>query len=450
MQPSAAIATRRRSVARQALPTSWPAVYCATIFVIWVVSPFLRRLVDWKSSFAAISPIAALPLFILLPAAVLAFTGPKRRVTRAFELTALLWIVGMGYASVVACIEGRALGALYALAQFLLPLAFGYWIATSADDSSTWFRRISTIMIVLAVISGIYGIIQYVVLPPWDKQWLITTAAMGANGYPFPFKFRVFSLLNAPATFAIFLAVSTIVFLPRLTLKNAVLLMPVFAGLAISFIRESWVVVVLGIIVFASMTTRRKAVLTGAFTFIGVGVLALFASSIFTPDSQDVSTRFTSRLLTLGDIANDGSAADRARQVGEAFTAAISDPQGAGLGAVGLATRLTSNDQGATNLDSGYLARFYEMGVPGIAAFLAASFVALGAAIQVWRRAKRANEPFVQDLAALAVTVQIVMLIMNVFGDADFGLAAITMWVSLGLILRAPSVTPPARAGAKR
>jgi putative inorganic carbon (HCO3(-)) transporter len=427
--------------ARPALATSvplafpWAAFYCASTLAIWVLAPFLRRVIDWKTHFSAISPLAALPILILVPAAAMVWSARPRKAAKAFEVVISLWLLGFGYALVVAILAGHILGGIYTFVQFTLPVGFAYWIATSTDDAEIWYQRISKTLIVLAVVSGLYGVIQYIVLPPWDAAWM-QSIAMRSNGIALPFEVRVFSMLNSPGTFAAFLTVATVTYLPRLNFRSAALLLPVFAGLGLSLVRAGWVVLPLAILVFALLTTRRRQLLKGVAAFVGVGVIGIALLTFL--GATGIGSVLQTRLATLSDIGNDESASNRAVQMSEALAAGIADPEGGGLGSIGVGTRLNSVQESASALDSGYLCRFVEMGVAGTVAFLGGLGFALSAAVRVWRGAIRAGDGRLQDLAAVAIALQVAMLALNLFGDADFGLGAIVTWVSLALILRGP------------
>jgi putative inorganic carbon (HCO3(-)) transporter len=442
MGHSAAIGRSRSFAAWRPAAISWPSVYCATTLVVWTIAPFLRRIVDWKTHFSAISPFAALPMVMLVPAAMMLFVHRSRRVDKRFELIAVLWMLGFTYALVVAVLAGNVLGGTFTFVQFCLPLGFALWVATRPEDSETWYRRTSKTLIVLAFITGIYGIIQYVFMPPWDAAWM-QSIRVKPFGLPLPFEVRVFSTLNSPATFAEFLSVATILYLPRLTLRSGFLLLPIFAGLGLSLLRAAWVVLPPSILVFALLTTRRKQLLTGVAAFVGAGVLAVILSS--TLGSSGVGQKLGSRFLTLSDVGNDVSAQNRAEQMSDAFTQVANDPEGFGLGVVGVGTRLNNAYESATTLDSGYLSRLVEMGIPGATACFASLGVALWVAFRIWREALRSGDRRTQDLAAVAVAMQVAMLGLNVFGDFSNGLAAIVSWTSLAFILRGPATDRSAR-----
>ena len=178
----------------------------------------------------------------------------------------------------VAFLAGNILGGAFTFVEFCLPIAFGLWVATRPEDSETWYRRISKTLIVLAFITGLYGIIQYMFMPAWDVAWM-ESVQIKEFGLPIPYEVRVFSMLNSPATFAQFLVIATIMFLPRLTFRNGFLLLPVFTGIVLSLLRASWVVLPFSIITFSFLTSRRKQLLTGVATFIGVGILAIVVST---------------------------------------------------------------------------------------------------------------------------------------------------------------------------
>src|SRR4030081_1469123 len=73
---------------------------------------------------------------------------------------------------------------------------------------SVSYARVTKVLFGLTTILSVYGIIQYVFLPPWDAFWLQNVSAQGSLsfGKPFPFQVRVFSMLNSPGPFGSFMA----------------------------------------------------------------------------------------------------------------------------------------------------------------------------------------------------------------------------------------------------
>jgi hypothetical protein len=384
---------------------------------------------------------------MLVPAIILIFTQRWRSIHRAFEIVVIFWMIGFCYALAVSFFANEFLGGLYTFVEFCLPLGFAYWIATRSERSYLWYQRMSATLIVLAVIISIYGIIQFVFVPPWDAAWM-QELEIKAFGLPLPFQVRVFSTLNSPATFAVFLTVATVMFLPRLTLRNGMLLLPIFIGLALSLLRASWLSLPVGIIVFAALTTRRKQLLTGVLTFLGIGVLTTVIASFL--GASDVGDKLATRFSTLGDVSDDVSAQNRAGQMADAFRTGIADPEGSGLGFVGVSTRLNSADESATTLDSGFMSRFVEMGIPGSLALLISLGVAVSATARVWLESMQAGNHKKQDIAAVALAMQASMLALNLFGDYFSGAAGIVLWTSVALVLRGPLIERRPHLLAKR
>ena len=52
------------------------------------------------------------------------------------------------------------------------------------------------------LVTGVYGVYQYIVAPEWDRLWLVETKLYTSMGNPEPLGMRVWSIMNSPLHFA--------------------------------------------------------------------------------------------------------------------------------------------------------------------------------------------------------------------------------------------------------
>ncbi len=411
--------------------------YVPLVLATWVLAPEVRRLYDWRTTFHQLSPISLLPLATLLPGLFL-LPSQWSRMGVAGRRVARLWAFAFGYAYLIAFLTSSPISATYALALFIGPLLFYALLAagSTGERITETYERISKVLLWLAVISGSYGIWQYVSPPPWDAYWAQQANIEGSQGITESFGFRIFGTLNSTGPFAGFLIFVILINLPRLRLsrwRTLVGLVPPIIALALTTVRAGWVAVALGVVLYLLLSPQRRVafVSLGAiaclFTLVGAGLLATVS---FTGAAKTTNS-LTARLSTFTDLGNDRSVQVRTQVSADTVASGIHEPLGQGLGVVGTSTKLSGGD--ATSLDNGYLARFLEMGVAGMIVYLIALVLGLTASFASYRAYLRGGDVEAASIAAVAVIIQLVLLVLEVASDSHNGFAGMFFWLSVFL-----------------
>jgi hypothetical protein len=255
---------------------------------------------------------------------------------------------------------------------------------------------------------------------------------------PLPFAMRVFSTLNSPGPAADFFALTMLLTLPLLRLRN-IWTWPLFAALGaallLTLIREAWVGLLVGTLVYLLMSPRRFAALPALAAY--AILLGFFVSSLpallGSGPNADV---IVSRISTFGDVAHDESAVTRQNEINDALTAGLANPIGAGLGTVGTAAKLGSNPLSSVVgnvLDSGYLSRLLELGWLGTIGYLA---VVLGGPIALAIALLQRGSALGIDArvaGATAVAMCAALAWGDAANDAHLGFDGFFFWIALGL-----------------
>ena len=286
----------------------------------------------------------------------------------------------------------------------------------------------------------------------WDVVW-VQGADFVSVGDPSPFVMRVFSTLNAPEPAADFFALMIVLVLPLLRLR-ALWVWPLIsllgAALLLTMIREAWVAVVLGSLVYLLISPRRFAVMPSLAIYALVLVFLVSALPSLM-GSASGSDSISTRISTLADIDHDGSALERQQEISDSLTAGLANPLGTGLGTVGAAAKLGGGDAPQNlgkALDSGYFARFVEMGWAGLLGYLAVVLgVPLAMAYALFRPGSTATTD-VKVAGATALALCATLAWSDAASDAHLGLDGLFFWLALGVaslavqtcVERAPSV----------
>jgi O-antigen ligase len=418
----------------------------------FVFAPELRRLVDWRVDFDKHNVFAVIPLLMLLPIGAMVYKKRANLRPGPFALIAAFWLCGFVYAFLIGTAHRSVLPAIYGFALFGLPALIGAWFVVSSDDLETAYKKISSALLTYGAIAGAYGIVQFVVAPPWDTAWMQSITAE-SFGTPVPFGIRVFSVMNSPGVYAAFTAFSLIMNLPNMQLRKpwsvaATFLMIV--GLMLSLGRASWIAFAVGTILFAILSPRRvKAMLSLGIIFLGFAV-SLGAFFAFFP-SDKIQQLLADRVTTFGDLTDDGSAAARAQTSENALESGLRSPFGHGLGLTGPAADLANpvliekTDIPVGAIDNGFLSRLIEMGFPGLFALVCALLIAMFQTNAALRRRVKANETGLASIAAASLATQVAMFLAMISGDDYSGVGSVAVFIAIGLALKPQATKAPLR-----
>lgn len=283
------------------------AAHVQTALILFVFSPFVRRLVDLSAGFD--------PQGLMLTGPLLAILAPGETLVRllladdrqsanpamAAVIPALIVAACVLYGTLLTLAQGETAGAASGSIKWFAPLV--YALALRARGGAGLPDAIARAFLVILPVVGVYGVYQYVNPPEWDRFWM-TYASITSAGVPEPFGVRVFGTLNSPASYATFIAAGMLLvgFLrPGWQVLLAVL--PAALGLLLSLYRTAWLslaVSVLFCLLFRSTRTRAAAM-------IGALIGAIIVAGTLTPFAEVI----TDRLATLGQGSQDGSGAER-------------------------------------------------------------------------------------------------------------------------------------------
>ncbi|GAC1418350.1 MAG: hypothetical protein NVS3B16_15100 [Vulcanimicrobiaceae bacterium] len=421
-----------------ARPTTWlrarPWLFVNFIFLLWALTPEIRRLIDWRSSYTAVSIVIALPLVgLLVPAFAYFYTPTLALIQRRVLVPLWLYVGGFVSACGIGLAAGNGLGALYSFFDFVLSALFGVWVTTLDIPRKVLYEKVASFLLNLATPVSLYAFYQFAVLPPWDRSWLMQVNAV-SFGAPFPFQFRPFSTLNGPAIFADFLLGVLLLNMPRISKGGAFRILKfaiVVAALVLTRVRAEWIGAIVGLLAYVAVGPGRVR----NFAIVGAlaGLIALFTANtalIFGTTQADATLQ--QRFSTFSDIAQDQSYQERQMYLGSVLVTALQQPFGTGLGVVGPGARLEPGKNGV--FDNGFVARLTEMGFFGFACYIAALGFALWLAFGRLRAFNREGDRELASIAAAAIAIQIAFDFVDISGDHHNSVAGMFFWITLGLL----------------
>jgi hypothetical protein len=411
----------------------WRVSAGAFLSFIWQLFFFtclIRRLADFQLGWNAMNPIIVAPYLTALWCCA-TLLRPGRAFLRSFGLVAaaLLWALAIGIMR-----NGISAAGFSMLEWSVGPLIAGYLVAIPGELNRVKSSLFWT-AIVGVIVMALYGIVQYVAPPVWDRYWIYYANMASVIGLE-PGKLRVFSTMNSPWPFATtLLALLVFVMGSRgwLPLRALAVASGLIALIA-SQTRAAWGGLLIGWVVLVIVAGRaRWTLLAMAGLLAVIGGLAVVAMP---------STRgLTARVETLGSLGSDDSLSVRARFYQSFFIEAMGQPIGAGLGRTGVATRL-SQDASMLHFDSGLMNVPYVLGWLGTIAYAGGLGVMIVAVTWRWRQLSPVG--LASGAACAALLSQMIFL------NSVVAASGVMFWTLLGVCLLDIRSDQPAEAISRR
>ncbi|MCA1994309.1 MAG: O-antigen ligase domain-containing protein, partial [Coleofasciculus sp. S288] len=266
------------------------------------------------------------------------------------------------------------------------------------------------------LMTGAYGVLQYLIAPEWDKFWLINVKAT-AFGTPEPFGIRVFSTMNSPQPFSLVMMTGLLL----LFNSKGSLRFPASGVGYLSFLltlaRAAWLGWSVGLLTLLNSLKARLQMRL----IITILIMALFVIPLAT--IEPFSGVISSRLQTLSSTQNDVSYQARSEGYGELFGLALSELLGKGVGHVINSDSLGSND-------SGILTLLFSLGWLGTIPYLGGLILLL---FSVFQSSEGRFDPFMSAARAISLGV----FVQLGLGSVMLGLIGVLLWGFLGMAMAA-------------
>jgi ABC-type amino acid transport system permease subunit len=377
-------------------------------FAWWLVflSPLVRRIVDYKSSFTDPSPILLAPLLtmiVILPSFIKCF--PKAHIygTVPFAISAS----AVAYGLVMGCLNHVPVNKLIlGSIGWIYPILYGFFVVINWRRYPEYQKNFEQVLIWGILLMGLYGIYQYFFLPEWDRLWIINSN-FNAAGTPSPRDIRVWSTLNSGEPFAAFMAAGLILTLDS---RGFVFKGSILAGyitFLLTLVRSAWLGWVSGIFILFAASKPRFQMKLISWTVILTGLI--LPISIATSFLEVIQAKFN----TLSNLEDDVSA--NARQSAYAdIDSALGNFLGDGISQI--------------NMDSSIFSLLGELGWIGGIPYLLGLF---GLFFTCWKISIKSTNNFSRLTLAAAVTC-IVRIPLN---STFVGVSGLVLWGSLAFCI---------------
>jgi len=391
-----------------------PLLYIGFTWWLWFLSPLIRRYIDYRSIYTEPSLIILTPFLVTLITLITVFQNiPKAK--QQESLPFILTLLGVLYGYLVGALLASPVSATTKVLEWLAPVTFSFHLFVNWREYPSYRQTTQRIFLWCVLITGAYGIYQFMVAPEWDTTWMLNLEERAVTfGLPEPFGIRVWSTMHGPLVFASVMAAGLILLTTNTGSLSFLAIMLGFLTLLLSMVRTAWLGWLFGmfdLLVFLKPKFQMRLIL-----FVVILALCLIPLINLEPFSDVINAR----IQTLTDLSNDTSASDRqgayASQIGTALTNVLGD---------GIGGRFANQV-----FDSAILESFFTLGLFGGAFYLGGMASLLSRLIGNFRTS---TDVFLN--AARAITISIV--VQMPLGSVIRGLPGVVLWGFLGIGLAA-------------
>jgi hypothetical protein len=400
----------------------YPLHYLGFCFWLWFLSPLVRRLIDYHSSFVNPSPVLlAPPLVTLITLDTLLKNLPKAN--RWGGIPFVLAFASILYSSLIGLINGSFNPLLRSLLDWLPPISFGFYLLFNWQNYPRYRQNIKTTFLWGVLIMGFYGVIQYLFAPEWDRFWLISVKDDGLGtsfGRPEPLGLRVWSTMASTGPFATAMMVGLILLF--INKDKAALRIPAtivgYLSFLLTVVRTEWAVWLLALIILTSWLKSQSQ--------IRLIVIILAITTLIVPLAtiEPFSAVISSRFESFSNLQEDGSANARLKLYSNNLATALSSFQGSGLGNSFAQTDKLINK----NIDSGILDMFLTLGWVGTILYMGGMILII---FKICQFNKFRSDSFLGASRAISLALCSI-LVMN---PAQIGFKGILLWGFMGITM---------------
>lgn len=397
-----------------------PALYLGFTWWIWFVTPFVRRLVDYGiGHFTPTSPVMLAP-YLVTGIAVLTLFRAGKRLARRDHVPFLLLLLGIGYGYLIGLIKVGPMSAIFGALNWLLPVLLALHVYLLPGLAEAHKKIVAKTFAWGVLVMGVYGLLQYVSVPPWDAQWLLDSDMWITMGRPEDGQIRIFSTLNSTGPFAYVLVAGLLLLFSNSNTVGRLAAAPGYFSLLFSLVRSAWGGWFVGLAYLAwRLKGKLRMRLVGLLAVTAMLSIPLF---MLAPNTD----RATERAATLTNLEEDASFRTRVGIHRRGATAVLRTPIGRGVGAYGPAAKLSKG--GVASIDSGIFAVVLTLGWIGTLLYVSGLGWLLG---RLFRLDARLADPFVTSLTAVTFAFMAMMIFLNQLN----GVTGAVVWPFLALAL---------------
>nr|WP_211175942.1 O-antigen ligase domain-containing protein [Brasilonema sp. UFV-L1] len=338
----------------------YPAIYIGFTWWIWFVTPLVSRLIDYYSTFDE-SRLLLISQYLVTFVTMHSLVKDLPKFSRKGGLPFILAFIGVVYGFLVGLIQTSPVTAVRSVLDWLVPIPFAFYLFANWHNYPDYRQSIQRTYLWGVLVTGVYGIVQYLIAPEWDRFWLISTK-ITSFGDPEPLKIRLWSTMSSPGPYAVMMMAGLLLLL---TCKGPLTIPAAgtgFLSFLLTMVRTLWGTWLLGLL--SMLTAMKPGLQMRLFVTILVMAICVVPLTTMEPFAEAINTR----LESLTNLENDDSANVRKKIYEDGLTKALTNPLGNGIGN----TFIVDKDGKLLPIviDSGFLETFFTLGWLGAIPYL--------------------------------------------------------------------------------
>jgi hypothetical protein len=399
----------------------YPVLYLGFTWWLWILTPLAARLVDYRSGWDSQRLMLVAPYLvslITLHSLVKYFPATCRHQGLPFGMS----IVGVMYGCAIGLVQFSPMSVFRSLLDWLTPISLSFYLFVNWRNYPNYSKNLQNVFTWGVLVTGVYGIYQYLVAPEWDKYWLNESGMFTSAGNPVPFGIRVWSTMHSPGPFSSFMLAGLLLLFSSQSGLRIPAMAVGYLSLLLSLVRSAWGSWLLGLSQIAiSLNPRLQMRL-----IITIAIVAICAIPLATV--EPFAGTISKRLLTLADLQNDNSFHDRSGNYQQNLDLALQSWMGNGIG--GTWTTGADGSIQSTVIDSGIIETLLTIGWLGAIPY----FLGLGLMMyKVLGSAVGRLDSFMNAARGISLS----FFAQLIFGNSITGFSGILLWSFLGVSMAA-------------
>lgn len=283
-----------------------PLLYCSFTWWMWFVGPLIRRLIDFRCGYLTPGPWTLTPLLVT---AISILTWLKY-LPKARKYAGIPYIVAG-----VSCLYGYVIALVnedffanidqttMLLLSWLAPICFSFHLLAHWRDYPIYRQNLQRTFLWGVLFMGFYGIVQYILAPPWDRFWIAQISKIGtlSFGIPEPFGIRVSSSMDSPQSFSVMMVAGLILLFCIRGSQQLLATGIGYISFLLSLARSGWLSWLFAALVF--FRTLKSSLQIRMLISILITILIILPITTVEP----FSTLISDRMETFSDGGNDVS-----------------------------------------------------------------------------------------------------------------------------------------------
>jgi hypothetical protein len=395
-----------------------PILYIGFTWWLMFLGALIRRIIDYQSGYLTFGPWGFTPMLVA-SISIATFIKQLPRLHKQGDELYTLCIASLSYAFLIGVLRNPANAVVNGTLDWLCPILLSFHLFINWQEYPAYRRVLQQTFFWGVLVMSIYGIIQFVFAPAWDKFWLNNITAE-SFGKPEPFGIRVSSSVGSPQACAmIILAGLIIVFCESGNPLSFIATGFGYLSFFLTMARSVWLSGIIGVPLF--LLSLKPSIQMRMVLFTAIIVVIVIAIISQVPFAEDILSRFES----FSKLESDISFNERARGYDQLIDLALVEFVGRGIG---FSTAVFKTGIGAN--DGAILPTLFTLGWFGLVPYLTGLLLLV---LKLFQGRSAGSDKF--SSAARAITLCI--LAQLGLNSVLVGQMGMVLWSFLGIGLAA-------------